>query len=157
MLGRVLADLRRDDGALDLEDARRIRNYFRHLIRAAVTEHFDALHFFFDEENKCVRICFVRIGAQSDTWFEAVPFNETAGTAALRALRRLRRLLWSVKAPRSVAIILPNGSKQRVTIESPHAWDVRLYLTAKRPRTLPYYLVFAGERRHAEVSQPEST
>jgi hypothetical protein len=141
--------------AVNPEDPARVAEFLRHLLRAVVCDDFAAVHFFFHEEDRCVRVCRWRADtSQPGTWFEWVPMTADSG---MRLLGELRRAAWRrCKKGSRVSGALRyrwKGEVKTMMLESAHDWDVRLYLDERRPQRLPYSLVFVetmAEKRSLE-------
>lgn len=138
-----------------LSSERHAREFVRYLLREAVSGGFNAIHLFFHEEDNLVRCCvWSEGGPMGRTWFELVPMEGARGRDILQAVRK-----HAGPAKRGEGHVSGwlryrwEGRCCAMRVESPHAWDVRLYLGTARPDTLPYALVF---RPVAEAQQAEA-
>ena len=136
-------DLNSDQGAFD---------HFRAVLRTFLRDETDALHLFFNESSNCVQICL----HWKDTWVQEIPVSGLCGVRLLRRLRGMATRTREIGVTQCGNLVCRHeGSKHHLVIESAHEWDVRVYRKGKRPRSLPYRLVFAGMASVSEPTAPD--
>ncbi len=143
---RKLLDLDRVSSPeeLNLCDPACVAPFVAYLVREMIAGEFAAMHVFYDESAECTRTCLWRPGDNEQAgWGEHVPVD---GPCAMEMLRHLRGL--SSRRQRHDSRISAvvhyrwHGSVTSMALESPHEWDVRLYVGEQRPDHLPYSLKF---------------
>lgn len=136
---RINLDEAANPEGMDVDDVACVPLYMRHVLRYAVSGDFDAVYVFFHEEAGCARICLWKQAAPpSGTWYEYIPVRGITGYNAIRTF--LGRHAFEGRNGRAIEYSLVY-QKGRISLESPHEWEARMFLGNARPAAPPYVLM----------------
>jgi hypothetical protein len=146
---------------IEPHDATSVSKYIRSVLGQVVAQGFEAVCLFYHEEDDCVRVCLWHSkpsGFPGPAWFEEVPISGTVGKSLLDDLRRRvvsRRRIGDTVTGR--LMYRWRGCRGHFVFESPHAWEVRLFTSERRPPYPAYSLRFAELDRDQGAPDAETS
>lgn len=134
-----------DKETLSWDDPAQAMEWLRCYLVDGLENERSALHLFVHEEDEYVRACLWYVCENHEVWSEHVPLTMAAGLQLLRDVRRNASNAPNAQG-RAIGQVICRwrGTRLRLSVDSPHDWDVRIYFGDRRPTSLPYELLLRG-------------